>query len=91
MNRPMNLSANIFYVAYPLYLQNYFFSRMISQQVHRAIEEKFGEDYVFNKEVGEYLIKNYYGEGELLSWREKLKRATGKELDIEEYLESLGI
>lgn len=91
MNRPLNLSENIFYVAYPLYFQNYYLSRMISRQVHKAIENKFGEDYVFNKEVGNYLIENYYGEGELKTWRDKLKEATGKELDIVDYLKSVGI
>ena len=91
LNAPLHLSQNIYYVAYPLYLQNYYLANIISWQVHDAIEKEFGKDFVFNKNVGNYLIENYYGEGELIDWREKMKRATGKEFDIEGYLESLGI
>lgn len=91
LDAEMHLSANIYYVAYPIYFQNYYLSRMISWQVHETIEKKFGKDYVFNKRVGDYLVKEYYGNGELVDWREKMKRATGKELDIEGYLKSLGI
>ncbi|MCB2195614.1 MAG: hypothetical protein KQH79_07125 [Bacteroidetes bacterium] len=76
---------NIIYVSYPLYLQNYLLADMIASQVHTALNEKFGENYVFNKEVGPYLIKNFYSAGEYYNWNERLIQGTGKPLDIEAY------
>lgn len=90
-NRNMNLSGNIMYSAYPLYMQNYFFANMISWQVHKALEKKFGEDYVFNKNVKDFLVDEFYGEGDLRPWREKMKQATGSELDIDGFLAYMGI
>jgi hypothetical protein len=87
---PMNL-ANMIYVSYPLYIQNYLIGDIISWQVHSALEEKFGKDYVFNKEVGPYLRETLWRDGELHSWQARLKTATGRELDIEGYLKFLGL
>lgn len=77
---------NIMYITYPLYLQNYLLADIISTQIHSTLMEKFGEDYVFNKEVGTFIIKYFYKDGEYFPWQERLKQATGRELDIVEYL-----
>jgi hypothetical protein len=83
--------ASMIYVSYPLYVQNYLIGDIISWQVHRALEEKFGKDYAFNKEVGPYLEETLWENGELSHWQARLKAATGKELDIEGYLKSFGL
>lgn len=82
---------NIIYVSYPLYLQNYLIADMIASQVHTALKEKFGENYVFSKEVGPYLIKNFYSKGEYYNWNERMIQGTGKPLDIEAYFKYYGI
>lgn len=87
---PMSL-ASMIYVSYPLYVQNYLIGDIVSWQVHKALEEKFGKDYVFNEEVGPYLKETLWKDGELSNWQIRLKSATGKELDIEGYLKSFGL
>ncbi len=76
---------NIIYVSYPLYLQNYLLADIIASQVHTTLQEKFGNDYAFNQEVGSYLIKNFYSKGEYYNWQERLICGTGNPLDIEAY------
>lgn len=83
--------ANMIYVSYPLYVQNYLIGDIVSWQVHNALEEKFGTDYAFNEEVGPYLKETLWKNGELFNWQIRLKTATGRELDIEGYLKSLGL
>jgi hypothetical protein len=87
---PVSL-ASMIYVSYPLYVQNYLIGDIVSWQVHNALEEKFGKDYAFNKEVGPYLEETLWKNGELSNWQIRLKTATGSELDIEGYLKSLGL
>jgi len=83
--------ADMILVSYPLYIHNYLIADIISWQVHETLEDKFGKDYVFNKDVGEFLKKNLWETGELFPWQIRLRRATGKELDVKGYLESLGL
>jgi len=90
-DRPVGLAGNIIYVSYPVYTQNYLIADMISWQVHSLLEEKFGKEYVFNKKVGSYFANHFLADGELYPWQERLKRATGKELDVKGYLRSLGL
>ena len=78
---------NIVYVSYPLYLQNYLIADMIASQVHTTLKEKFGKDYVFNKNVGPYLVKNFYSDGEYYNWNDRLIQGTGKPIDITAYFE----
>jgi len=84
-------ATSIYPVAYPCYFQNYFISRIITWQVHHYLENKFGSDYIFNQNVGNWLKDNLYYMGHGLSWLERIKRATGKPLDVSGYLSSLGI
>ena len=74
------------YVSYPVYLQNYLIADIISWQVHEYLEKRFGENYVMVPEVGDYLISELWKDGELYTWQERIKKATGKDLDIEGYL-----
>jgi len=81
---------DIIYVSYPLYLQNYLLADMIACQIHKTLKEKFGDDYVFNKNIGKYL-ESFYKDGEYYSWQKRLINGTGKELDVKAYLEFYNI
>ncbi|MFC1549714.1 hypothetical protein ACFL46_00290 [Candidatus Neomarinimicrobiota bacterium] len=83
--------VDMIYVSYPLYIQNYMIAEIVSWQVHTVLEEKFGKEYVFNPEVGDFLKEYFYKDGELYPWQTRLKKATGKELDLDSYLTNLGI
>ncbi len=89
-NKPLR-ARGLIYVSYPVYIQNYLFGEIISWQIHRDMEKRFGADYIFKKEVRDYLIKYFYQDGELHDWQERLKMATGSKLDVEGYLKYLGI
>lgn len=83
--------ASIIYVSYPLYLQNYLIADMVACQVHSTLGEKFGKDYAFNKDVGAYLIKNFYSSGEYFNWNDRMINGTGKPLDMDAYMEYYNI
>jgi hypothetical protein len=77
------------YVSYPVYEQNYLIADIISWQIHEYLENEFGEDYVINPKVGDFLKENLWKNGELYSSQYKIKKATGKELDLPGYLKYL--
>lgn len=79
------------YISYPVYLHNYFLADIISCQVHNTLKNKFGSDYVLNNKVGNFIIENLLKDGELVPWREKIIKMTGKDLDIKEFLEQYGL
>jgi len=83
--------ADMVYVSYPLYLQNYVIAEVVSWKVHTALQEKFGESYANNPAVGQYLIDNFYNDGNAINWQQRLKSATGKELDLDGYLSFYGM
>jgi hypothetical protein len=89
-SRPYSLVSTAF-VDYPCYMQNYVIADFISWQVHQTLKEKFGESYAFNKEVKNYLIENFYKYGVSKDWRAILTDATGRDLDIDGYLNYLGL
>ncbi len=82
---------DMIYVSYPLYLQNYLLADLVSTQIHTTLEEKFGKDYAFNKDVGKYLADKFYSKGEYFDWNTRLENGTGKPLDIEQYLKFYNI
>lgn len=90
-DQPFSLGTNIMYVSYPVYYQNYVFASVIAFSVHKTLKEKFGEEYMFNKEVGPWLKENLYANGELTPWREKVKAATGTEFDVDGYFKYFGL
>jgi hypothetical protein len=83
--------VSIAYVSYPLYTQNYVIADIISWQVHTMLEEEFGESYYTNPETGQYLIDNFYMNGTLQNWQDRLKKVTGKKLDLDGYLSYYGM
>ncbi len=82
--------ASLIYVSYPIYIQNYVLADIISWQVHKTLEKKFGKDYPFNQDVSGFLKKNLWESGELYPWQTRLKKATGRILDVEGYLKEMG-
>ena len=78
-------------VSYPFYTQNYTIAEVLSWQVHQTLEEKFGKDYVLNPSVSEFLKEFFYKNGELLRWQDRLKNATGSNLDLDGYLTHFGL
>ncbi|MBN1633421.1 MAG: hypothetical protein JW917_04570 [Ignavibacteria bacterium] len=90
MSRQYSL-LNTLYIDYPCYLQNYTIADVISYQVHKTLREKFGENYVNNKEVSKFMIENFYKYGVAKDWKKILFDATGSELDVEGYFKSLGL
>jgi len=93
INKDFSKNANLImlsYVSYPVYEQNYLIADIISWQIHDYLANKFGKEYAFNKDVGEFLIKNCWKDGELLAWRNRLIKSTETDLDIEGYLKYNG-
>ncbi len=86
-----NWATSVFPVAYPIYDQNYFLASIIEWQVHDYLERAFGEDYIFDPEVGTWLKQNLYAMGHGVPWMDRIENATGKKLDIEGWLASQGI
>lgn len=82
--------VNMAYVSYPLYIQNYIIAEVLSWQVHETLKEKFGELYVNNPAVGEFLKEHFYKNGGLYHWQQRLKNVCGTELDLDGYLTHFG-
>ncbi len=90
VGRPEPL-ANIVYVSYPIYLQNYVIAEIMSWQIHQELAERFGSDYVSEQDVGDFLIENLCAQGMFCPWKRRLSQISGEELDINGYLEKHGI
>ncbi len=82
--------ANIIHVSYPVYVQNYLIAEVIAWQIHDSLREKFGSGYAFDARVGDFLKEYFYSAGGLYPWQARLKKATGRELDIGGYLSAGG-
>lgn len=76
-------------VSYPVNYQNYLLAAVVAAQVHQALKEQFGDQFVKSPEVGPWLIENLYAPGESIPWRERIRNATGKWPDIDAYVEGL--
>jgi hypothetical protein len=83
--------VDMVYVSYPLYTQSYVIAEIISWQVHNTLQETFGESYANNPNVGKYLIDNFYSDGSLTNWQQRLKKVTGRELDLDGYFNYYGM
>ncbi|MFC1565608.1 hypothetical protein ACFL4B_01525 [Candidatus Neomarinimicrobiota bacterium] len=83
--------ADMAIVSYPLYIQNYAIAEIVSWQVHRTLQDKYGKEYSTNMNVAQFLIDNFYKDGGLYLWQDRLQKATGKELDLDGYLVDMGL
>lgn len=88
--RPVSL-VNSMYVSYPVYNHNYLFAEFIQWQIHQELENRLGSDYLFNPQTAALMQEYFYKDGEYYHWQDKLKRFTGKELDIAGYMNWCGI
>ena len=79
--------ATVLYVSFPVYQHNYIIADIIAWQIHQDMLTRFGENYIYNQEIVGYLKENYWQNGELYSWQERLINATGKELDVKSFFE----
>jgi hypothetical protein len=79
--------ATIMYVSFPVYQHNYIIADIIAWQIHEDMASRFGENYIYNQEIAGYLKANYWQNGELYNWQERLVKATGMELDVRSFLD----
>ena len=84
-------AASIWYTSYPCYYQNYILAAMIATQLQEALSNKFGEEKISDPAVAEWMIEHLYASGETLEWTERIRNATGKNLETGAYLRKLGI
>lgn len=86
-----SIAASIMPVSYPVYLHNYVIGEIFAWQVHQTLAEKFGDSYPFDPRVGAYLEETVWRDGVTLPWQAVVKRATGRELDVDGFLEAHGL
>jgi peptidyl-dipeptidase A len=68
----------------PLYFQSYLYANLIAAQLREAMRAQFGvEDLTAEPRVAGWLTRNFFAPGAGIPWREKIRRATGKELTTE--------
>ena len=79
------------YVSYPVYEQNYLFADIISWQIHENLKANFGNKYYKNINIKEYLINNFWSDGEFLEWKKRIIERTGNNLDVAKYIQMNGI
>lgn len=63
---------------------------MIAFHIHIALKKKYGEGYVFNKEVVKFLGQIIFADGELNSWETRIKMLSGIGFDVKNYLRTFG-
>lgn len=86
---PPTWAATAFLAAYPCYRQNYVLADLIAAQIHRALADRFGRDWLANPEVGAFLREALWRDGETREWTERVRAATGADLSVEALLELL--
>jgi hypothetical protein len=84
-------AASIWYTSYPCYYQNYILAGMTATQLQEALSNKFGEEKISDPAVAGWMIDHLYASGETLEWTERIRNATGKNLETGAYLRKLGI
>ena len=83
-----DFASKIHIVAAPVYYHNYMMGELFASQVHHTIAREVcgGRDprtvaYVGDKKVGEFMKVKVIAPGQVLSWNELTKFATGEELN----------
>lgn len=83
--------SDLIYISYPVYLHSYIMGEIISWQIGEELKSRFGDNYTNEKKVYEFLQQNLFESGAYITWRERLKNATGKELDVTGYLKHMSM
>ncbi|UCH77762.1 MAG: hypothetical protein JSU81_08535 [Candidatus Coatesbacteria bacterium] len=68
---PEYWAEQYFPLLYPVYSKNYMLARVIQRSIHRHLEGEYGE-LLGEPKVFDFLVENFYADGALLTWKEKL-------------------
>jgi peptidyl-dipeptidase A len=79
-------AASAFLLDYPIYQHNYILADIIGWQVHDALATQFGEKAHANPGVAAFMQDQFFGPSESLDWQTKMRRATGKDLDVDGFV-----
>jgi len=89
-----NYAAKIHIVTVPVYYHNYVLGDLFSAQVQSHIvsavmskDKPGGSSFYGHKEVGTYLRDRIFSPGNLVSWNELTKQATGEPLSAKSFVE----
>lgn len=88
---PHQFASSIWYTSYPCYYQNYILAAMIGTQLQEAMTNIFGDEKISDRRVAEWMKTELYGDGETREWTERIRNASGKNLEPGAYLRKLGI
>jgi peptidyl-dipeptidase A len=87
---PVDLLAGGIYASYPVYMQNYLLAEIFAWHLHTELRERFGDNYMFDSRTGEFIINNLYEPGESVDWQEKMRQATGTDLNVNGFINAKG-
>ncbi len=94
--RAPDWASKIHFSVAPVYYHNYMLGEMMASQLQRhLLREVVGDGagaadrFVASPEVGAYLSRELYRYGKSLDWRDALRRATGRELRVEPFVDEL--
>ena len=85
---PVNYSVM---VTRPVYEHNFLIAKIMAWQIHHSLKNRFGMEYALDKDVAAFLVQTLFADGETGSWQERLKAASGRELDLKGYLQDSGV
>jgi hypothetical protein len=88
---PPTWAATAFLSAYPCYMQDYVLADLIATQIWEALRARFGAGALDNAEVGPFLARTLWADGETREWTARVRDATGRDLDADAYLRFLGL
>lgn len=79
-------AASPFLLDYPIYQQNYIIAAMVGENLQDAMVAKFGSQPWTKLEAGQWLKDTFFAPGLSTTWQEKLQTATGKPLDVDDFV-----
>jgi peptidyl-dipeptidase A len=88
---PHHFASSIWYTSYPCYYQNYILAAMIATQLQEALSDKFGGEKTSGAAVAPWMVEHLYASGETMEWNDRIRNATGKQLEPGAYLRKLGL
>jgi peptidyl-dipeptidase A len=83
-------AANILFLTHPLHLPNIIMGRLIAAQLMEALRERWGRD-LDRPEVGDFIREQCWRPGASRPWEDIVHWVTGRRLDPDAFLRTLGI
>lgn len=71
-----------------IYFQNYILGDLVAAQVMARLEQRYAT-FFDNSKIGPFFIEKLYSPGISRPWREIIKGATGKDLDVEAFIKEV--